>query len=109
MAIYTATLISIRQKPTASYDLSCDGWQGLYDHWRFASVHESRERSCGDVYAVEMCASFNEFLQLSKYCHDYGHHPRVGERDANVGKNREIIKKWGPSAAGALAKAATGW
>jgi hypothetical protein len=80
-------LISIRQKRSVSYGPFCDGWPILYGHWQFASFHENRERSCGDVYVVEMCASFKRFLLFLKFDHDYGHHPVAGERDANLGKN----------------------
>jgi hypothetical protein len=57
----TSTLISIRQKQSVSYDLSYDGWPGPCGHWPSACARGNRERSCGDAYAVEMCASLSDF------------------------------------------------
>jgi len=55
------TLISIRPKRSVSYDPSSDDWPGPSGHWPSACARGTREHSCGDVYAVEMCASLNDF------------------------------------------------
>jgi hypothetical protein len=80
-------LISIRRKQSASYDPFYDGWPILYGHLQFASFHENRERSCGDVYVVEMCASFKKNLLFQKFDHDYRAPSLLPVKgDANLGK-----------------------
>ena len=60
-----AISVSIRQKSSASYDPSYDGWPIPYGHWQSAYAYENHERSCGDVYVVEMYVSFNDFCGLA--------------------------------------------
>jgi hypothetical protein len=56
-----AISVSIRRKPSVSYDPFFDGWPVPYGHWQSAYAYENHERSCGDVYEVEMYVSFVHF------------------------------------------------
>ena len=84
-----AISVSIRQKSSASYDPSYDGWPIPYGHWQSAYAYENHERSCGDVYEVGMYVSLNYFFTLP----EFPSRPRVtipvaGERD---GKGKKIV------------------
>ena len=80
-------LTLIRRKLLASYDPFYGGWPEPCGHWQSAYVREIRERSCGDVYVVEMSVSLLNFcfLRYRKIIHDYGSpYPAAGERDGKI-------------------------
>lgn len=92
-----STSVCSRQKQSVSYDPSCDGWPIPYDHWQSAYAYENHERSCGDVYEVEMYVSLNNFCGLITRITNFFQlfRPRVtipvaGERTAKLEKKQEI-------------------